>query len=210
MALLHLSYSGKFPFCLPAATDLWDGTGTPADGEVGPGTYYPVGVAEDDAMRWYWDVASWQVTCAIGFSGTRAAGAPTTFSWPFGSTGTVTTAAAQNDLVCATSVSGSDGTWSFRLWDGYPRAYLYGGLVYPFLNLVFQRSGIITINSYKPQPFPKTWPNAATVDGYSIPLWYDENGAYDSIDGVPGDNAGGNGYTQSLSGTGSATVATTF
>lgn len=47
--ILHASYSGYFPFCIVE------------DSNVGPETYYPVGLTIQKAMDLWWNIRSWQI-----------------------------------------------------------------------------------------------------------------------------------------------------
>ncbi|MDE1170317.1 MAG: hypothetical protein PW734_03770 [Verrucomicrobium sp.] len=210
MAVLHLSRSGSFPFCVLPASGLWDPTSStlPA-GYVGPGTYYPVGLSLADAMRWYWQAKTWQAAAAFAFSGTQPNPSNPSFSAPITDTVTVDRGGTQRELVCPAGVSGGDATVSLVVWGtgASPYAYSWGGLIYPRLAFSAQNA-ILTVSSYRfLVAIPKRWPVDGTADGFTLPLWYDEAGGYDSVGGASGDSGP---WTQSRSGTAVLSITATY
>jgi hypothetical protein len=192
MAVLHLHHSGWFPFCIPAASGIWNGSGFPAPDQVGPGTFYPAGVPLATAMRWYWKVKTWHVASDIVLSGTQP-DPPFAFTLPLSAAADVPVAAAQNDLACPTPVSHNDATVLFTLWTTTAQIYRLGSgldaLYYPCLRLRLQNAGQLTVSSYKSDLVsPKPWPQPGTVDGQNVALWYDEATSFDGTGGGPGDN----------------------
>lgn len=208
MGVLHLHRSGWFPFCVPPASGIWDGTGFPGPAEVGPGTLYPLGVSLETAMRWYWKAKTWHVASDLVLSGTQA-DYPFAFSLPLSAGADVPRgAASQGALVCPTPLSYTVDPVLLTLFSAVGPVLKRDALYYPFLRLRLEQAGALTVSSYQGDMIhPKPWPAPASFDGESLPLWFDEAASYDSASSPLGDRGT---WTQSRDGGATVTVSELF
>ena len=202
-----MSRSGWFPFCLPAGSDVWDGTGFPGPAEVGPGTFYPLGVSLETAMRWYWQVKTWHVASDAVLSGTQSE-APFAFSLSLAAAADIPVADTPQALVCPSGLSYNVDPVLLTLYTPTVPLLTWGGLYYPCLRLRLQLASQLTLSSYKGDAVhPKAWPQPALFDGQDLALWYDEASDYDGTGGAPGDSGP---WTQSRDGTATVTASVLF
>jgi hypothetical protein len=139
MAFLHASGSGYFPFC------IYEGAG-----DIGDGTYYPVGMTLEDAMTLYWKAKSFRI---VETWNTIQSGTDTTVT---GSTNTILTPDGGLDtmsqMACRPLIeaSGQSGTFSITLPQATnPGPYSFQDYITIYL---FQEVGVVYRNGlYYPQ-----------------------------------------------------------
>jgi hypothetical protein len=175
--MAKVSYPGLFPFCVQPTEDST---------LIGANTWYPVGMSVKDAVHLYWKSKNFQPSGSV--SG-NIGGADVTFGpFDFVYNKYISPPQSETDFICGNKDSYSRWMWyewlaspqtiisnatylSYYFGEGIdrPEAYLYNGLIYPFL--IFVSFGA-TNQGYKSDDLITAYYVPLTINGstYQLPM----------------------------------------